>query len=483
MDEHRPIVAELVALLKARPELEAALRESIRKAGLPDIAGLPQYLDFLNEMVVLIPADRNLNSIVSKFHFLIGLSPGGVLRSDPSFQDWSLKFAEDWGSFLDTTDSAKEITGFFSNPRYHIADYAAAPSGWLTFNQFFARQVRPGKRPVDGRCDDGVVVSPADSVFQGQWSIQNDSKITVKGLRWSVLALLDGSPYQDKFRGGVFTHSFLDVNDYHRFHVPVGGTVKEVRKIPGKVMMDVIKKPDGTLDAVDGTGYQFTQDRGLIVIDSPLGFVAVLPIGMAQVSSVNLTAEAGSELAKGEEFGFFAFGGSDIVTLFEAGKVQLEAKIGTHYNQGRRIGRAAGHSALAPADTRQRTLLYVEDNPANLTLVEQLIARRSDIRLLTAVNGTLGIERARESRPEAILMDINLPGISGIEALKILREDPATARIPVVALSANAMASDVKKGLEAGFFSYLTKPIKVAELMDTIDAALESAGRASGRTE
>ena len=91
------------------------------------------------------------------------------------------------------------------------------------------------------------------------------------------------------------------------------------------------------------------------------------------------------------------------------------------------------------------------------------------------MNGTLGIELARASQPEVILMDINLPGISGIEALKILREDPATAHIPVVALSANAMPRDIEKGLEAGFFRYLTKPIKVNEFMDTLDVALEFA--------
>jgi signal transduction histidine kinase/ActR/RegA family two-component response regulator len=126
-----------------------------------------------------------------------------------------------------------------------------------------------------------------------------------------------------------------------------------------------------------------------------------------------------------------------------------------------------------PAGTPLRTLLYVEDNPANLALVEQLIARRSDIRLLTAVNGPLGIELARASRPDMILMDINLPGMSGLDALQILRNDLATAHIPIVALSANAMPRDIKKGLEAGFFYYLTKPIKVDEFMDTIDVALE----------
>jgi PAS domain S-box-containing protein len=128
-----------------------------------------------------------------------------------------------------------------------------------------------------------------------------------------------------------------------------------------------------------------------------------------------------------------------------------------------------------------RTLLYVEDNPANLKLVEQLIARRPDMNLLSARDGLLGIELARANQPEVILMDINLPGISGIEALKILREDPVTAHIPVVALSANAMPRDVEKGLQAGFFRYMTKPIKISEFMDTLEAALEFAARVASQ--
>jgi len=128
-----------------------------------------------------------------------------------------------------------------------------------------------------------------------------------------------------------------------------------------------------------------------------------------------------------------------------------------------------------------RTLLYVEDNPANLMLIEDLIARRPDIRLLSARDGNRGIEIARNSRPDVILMDINLPGISGIKALGILAEDPTTAHIPVIALSANAIPRDIEKGLEAGFFRYLTKPIRVNELMETLDLALERAGTQSGR--
>jgi CheY-like chemotaxis protein/anti-sigma regulatory factor (Ser/Thr protein kinase) len=126
-----------------------------------------------------------------------------------------------------------------------------------------------------------------------------------------------------------------------------------------------------------------------------------------------------------------------------------------------------------------RTLLYVEDNPANMKLVEQLVARRPDIRLLTAVNGTIGVELARANQPTVILMDINLPGISGVEALGILRNDPATAHIPVVAISANAMRRDIQSSLDAGFFRYLTKPIKVKEFMETLEAALEFAKETS----
>jgi PAS domain S-box-containing protein len=137
----------------------------------------------------------------------------------------------------------------------------------------------------------------------------------------------------------------------------------------------------------------------------------------------------------------------------------------------------AEHAALTclPDDTPLRTLLYVEDNPANLELVEQIIARRPDLRLLSAADANIGIEFARAYLPEVILMDINLPGISGVEAMKILRADPATAHIPIIALSANALAHDIAKALAAGFFNYLTKPIKVNAFLEALDVALKHA--------
>jgi len=133
---------------------------------------------------------------------------------------------------------------------------------------------------------------------------------------------------------------------------------------------------------------------------------------------------------------------------------------------------AAASATPVSGAKNARTILYVEDNPANLKLVERLMERRVDIRLLSAMDGSMGVQLARAHQPDVILMDINLPGISGIEALRILRDDPATAGIPVVALSANAMPRDVEKGLEAGFFRYLTKPIQLNQLMEALDLAL-----------
>jgi len=128
--------------------------------------------------------------------------------------------------------------------------------------------------------------------------------------------------------------------------------------------------------------------------------------------------------------------------------------------------------AIQPVGAPQKILLYIEDNLANMRLVERLIERRTDIKLLKAVDGLQGIALARASLPDVILMDINLPGISGIDALKVLREDAATAHIPVVALSANAMSRDIEVGRQLGFFRYLTKPIVVEEFMSTLNLAL-----------
>lgn len=337
--EHEPVVRELMRLLESRPDLRRALTEGIQRARLAGLNSPEDFFEFCDELATWIPVERELSPRGLRFYYVIDEAPDDALNQDPEFNEWLGDFARTVGSFLDTPASAANIATFTANPDYHVDDYIRGPSGWLTFNQFFAREVRPGKRPVAAPCDDRVIVSAADSVFLGQWPIAKDSTVTVKGVRWSIAELLAGSPYAKAFENGTYTHSFLNVNDYHRYHLPVGGVVKEVRKIPGRFSLDVVRNEAGNLEVRTGDTFQFNQERGLVVIDSPdVGLVAILPVGMAVISSVNLTLKVGDVLRKGEEFGYFLFGGSDIVMLFQNRRVVLDAQVGTKYLQGQRIG-------------------------------------------------------------------------------------------------------------------------------------------------
>jgi phosphatidylserine decarboxylase precursor len=337
---HVPVVEDLIQLLQARPDLRAALEGAIRAADVKGFENTEALLDQLDDMVAAVPnAEQHRPPRELDLYYIVDHAPDDRLNHDQNFIAWMKKYLEARGHFMDTPASAAKISSYRALAGWHLDDYIADPSGWMTFNQFFAREVKPGKRPIAEPGNDKVIVSPADSVFEGMWDIDANSKVTVKGVTWPVAKLLEGSPYQDAFANGVYTHSFLNANDYHRYHVPVAGEIKEVRKIQGRVYMDMVRKADGSLQAVDGDTYQYNQERGLIVIDSPdVGLVAVLPIGMGPISSVNLTPDVGARVQKGEEFGYFMFGGSDMVMLFQSKKVVIDAEIGKKYLQGQRIG-------------------------------------------------------------------------------------------------------------------------------------------------
>jgi len=203
----------------------------------------------------------------------------------------------------------------------------------------------------------------------------------------------------------------------------------------------------------------------------------------------------GQEMSGQEGTGIGLVTAKRLIELME-GAIGVESDVGngsvfwielnlTHERQ--EVIEAVESEVIAPVKvhdaSKWRNVLYIEDNPANLMLVEDLIARQPDIRLLTATDGNRGIEITRASLPDMILMDINLPGISGLQAMKILREDPATMHIPIVALSGNAIPRDIRKGLKAGFFRYLTKPINVSEFMNTLNVTLKFAKDQSARAD
>ena len=136
--------------------------------------------------------------------------------------------------------------------------------------------------------------------------------------------------------------------------------------------------------------------------------------------------------------------------------------------------------AFKLAASGMRKLLYVEDDESNLRLLEEVISHIPNLTLLAAPDAENGIRVARENRPDVIVMDINLPGMSGFDAIEKLKHQTETQAIPVIALSAAAMSKDIQKGAEAGFFAYLTKPFVIDELLSTIDRALAEAADVPG---
>ncbi len=121
---------------------------------------------------------------------------------------------------------------------------------------------------------------------------------------------------------------------------------------------------------------------------------------------------------------------------------------------------------------KTKTVLYIEDNPANMELVRQILFQRPEVEMLGATHAREGLELAKTRCPDLILMDINLPGMDGLTALDLLKSDASTESIPVLALSANVMKSDIEKGIKSGFKEYITKPLKIVDFLDTVDRFL-----------
>ncbi|HEY5788847.1 MAG TPA: phosphatidylserine decarboxylase [Microlunatus sp.] len=288
------------------------------------------------------PEHQEVYDRLCHFYWLIDqpVGPAGQAVQDIGwFSDWLIGYADVWGEFLDTTESfSDEILQTFlaDSPKYRVQDSMIDgrpnnPSGWLTFNQFFARDLNPGLRPIAAPTTNTVAVAPADCTYKQQYRIGADSgipAITIKGTHTyaNVRDLLAGSRYADAFAGGYFIHFFLGPYSYHRFHAPVSGTVQECYPVHGKVYLKVQLAQDQfqAYDASEGA-YEFAQARGILTIDttsSPagnVGIVGVIPVGMCQVSGVNMTHVPGAACLKGDQFGYFTFGGSDIIVLFQAG--------------------------------------------------------------------------------------------------------------------------------------------------------------------
>jgi CheY-like chemotaxis protein/two-component sensor histidine kinase len=134
---------------------------------------------------------------------------------------------------------------------------------------------------------------------------------------------------------------------------------------------------------------------------------------------------------------------------------------------------ATGAASEEPAP-RGFSVLYVEDNPANLALVRNIFATLEDVKMFEAEHGRAGFEMAERHRPDVIILDLNLPDMSGYAVLDLIKRTRELAATPVLALSAGVLTHEIQRGLDAGFFRYITKPLKLSDFLGAIQAALDS---------
>ncbi len=363
--------AKTLAEKQLKPELYKAIDQEFYGNGWPE--NIEQYIAYLTTYSELIPNEISNNEypdawksdatkngysqkvfdLLCQFYWLINQEVTVKNKTfnvqnyrNPKtkfdFADWIDSFDSLWGEFLNTSSSLtpETLASFKSNLPYNFKDSSEHETSWSSFNDFFFRQLNGADpktgisplRPISEPNNNTIIASPADCTYKQSYSIDENGNIPQIKLKHShrftsIQTLLDSSIYSNDFNGGTFVHYFLSPFDYHRFHTPVSGKILECKPVVGKAYLDVVLTNDGQFDAPDGNqnGYEFTQARGIIIIETEeIGKVAIIPVGMAQVSSVHMYDLSGKNVCKGQEFGKFAFGGSDIIVLFEKNpKLQL----------------------------------------------------------------------------------------------------------------------------------------------------------------
>ncbi len=363
------MVAQKRAWNEMHPDLYNALDNLFGGEGWPITPDT--YLEYMAQFLVLIPDEmddpnypnawssddtqngynQKVYDLLCQFYFLVDqplpfmniANLQDYKKEDFVFADWLREFAVDWGKFLDTKESLplSAMASFMADPMYNIPLYSENSKNWKTFNEFFYREFNGADakgqtplRPIADPRNNNTITSAADCTYKMKYPIDDkgnvlgiDGRPTSLKLKnthsvYTVSELLQDDTLAEAFNGGTFVHYFLSPFDYHRFHSPVDGKVKECKAVRSKVFLDVNITSDGEFHAPDSSegGYEFQQSRGVFVVDAgkSVGLVAAISIGMAQVSGVDMyTKLKGKQVKKGDEFGKFKFSGSDMILLFQ----------------------------------------------------------------------------------------------------------------------------------------------------------------------
>lgn len=365
-------VKKLKEILEGNKEIKALVEKSIAKAKEinPDkdtnpAQTLDEYYDFIEASLTRMPwniLDKNFynkqknpdlafktdQSIIYPYWILDipldELKGNGKFYNSVEYIDeiseWLTIYCNEWKEFLDSNRSWDEdILQIFKNEKSFQLEkgWYEDSTNWKSFNDFFSRKLNGNSRPIDNKDDDSIIITPVDSLPQGVWNISKEGKfhaeeikddngVTLKSTTFIEIEQLLGEKckkYGKNFYGGKLTHSYLHYNDYHRYHFPISGTVLEAEIItPSPLVGGIVywdKKTNSYVLKSNSLSWQAYETRGVIILDTYVGLVALLPIGMGQVSSVNFekNVKKGLKVKKGDPLGYFLFGGSDFVMIFE----------------------------------------------------------------------------------------------------------------------------------------------------------------------
>ena len=362
--QHTEATEALIRICNENAEVKQLLEHAIAQAAEinPDrqynpAQSLSEFYDFIdwnvrqlpwNVMIHQAPSDygRSLygrtDQGIGYFWFIVDqpldeLKDRGFFYSTVEFVEpfasWLSTYSNTWGDFLNTEASWNDTyyNMVKDDPDWGLTEgWYGEGNQWRTYNEFFARHLAsPDMRPIANT----DVIAPADSWPKLTWLIDENNQLQypqdlqIKTAKISDIAQLIGndSQYKDAFAGGTLTHTFLDVNCYHRYHSPVDGVLKELRKVPGVSAgggYTLWNNDEKLYYYVNDMGFQMVETRACAIIQTEkYGLVAMLPVGMSQICSVNWIPElhVGQQLKRGDEMGYFQFGGSDIIMIFQKG--------------------------------------------------------------------------------------------------------------------------------------------------------------------
>ena len=324
--ELSPAVTELKRVIETDMAIKALVAGMLTQ--LPPVLGQIHSIDHLLHCVDQAvttapayhpdPARRVLFPLSALFAYVTMTEAGEAIFRIPAFNTAMRGVLRQWCVFLDNPDSRAALTeGGWLSPQafeqnklaeYIIPDRAAPHWGFASFNDYFHRRIKPESRPI--ATDPKAVVAPNDGILIAhQRGIGKQAQLSVKGQRYSLATLLNNSPQTGEFVGGDVVQTVLPSAGYHRWHAPVDGVVRRIEIIPGQVFS--VAEPIGTA-AVN--------TRALVFIDSTaprIGTVCAIPVGISEISSLTVTTHIGQQISKGDQLGYFSYGGSSMCLVFQ----------------------------------------------------------------------------------------------------------------------------------------------------------------------